>query len=237
VCLTFDDGFRNVLTTAFPILSRHQAPATVFLVTSVIGTRQPAWPDVLFHDVASTQLDAIPFEGEHLPLATPHLRYHAASILTRRLKTMENNERIRRFTDLRRLVGQTLVGPESPQATLDWDEIHQLARSDLIDFGSHTHTHPILSRCSESSQREELRLSRDILLDHFGKAELFAYPNGTEADFTEDTKVILRELGFRGAVSTIRGLNSPRRDLFALRRINVGLDTVGTRFQLGMVGL
>src|SRR5262249_22556126 len=45
VALTFDDGFRNVLTTAFPVLERYQAPATVFLVTGLVGTNQPAWPD------------------------------------------------------------------------------------------------------------------------------------------------------------------------------------------------
>jgi peptidoglycan/xylan/chitin deacetylase (PgdA/CDA1 family) len=236
-CLTFDDGFRNVWTTAFPILNRHQAPATVFLVTSVIGTRQPAWPDVVFHDIASTQLDAISFAGENLPLTTPLLRYRASQVLTGRLKAMENNERERQFADLRRLIGATQVHPDSPQAILDWDEIHQLARTGLIDFGSHTHTHPILSKCSEATQREELRVSRDILIDRLGKAELFAYPNGTKADFTEETKMLVREMGFRGAVSTIRGLNLPRADLFALRRVSVGLDTVGRRFQLGMAGL
>src|SRR5262249_60690614 len=47
--LTFDDGFRNVLTTALPVLQRHPAPATVFLVTGLMGTRQPAWPHRLFH--------------------------------------------------------------------------------------------------------------------------------------------------------------------------------------------
>ena len=32
-------------------------------------------------------------------------------------------------------------------ATLDWNEIEPMSRSGLIEFGSHTHTHPILSRC------------------------------------------------------------------------------------------
>jgi peptidoglycan/xylan/chitin deacetylase (PgdA/CDA1 family) len=41
VCLTFDDGFANFYTQALPILQRYQAPATAFVVTSLIGQREP----------------------------------------------------------------------------------------------------------------------------------------------------------------------------------------------------
>jgi peptidoglycan/xylan/chitin deacetylase (PgdA/CDA1 family) len=237
VCLTFDDGFRNVGTTAFPILGRLQVPATVFLVTGVVGTRQPAWPDLLFHDIARTRLESIACEGEPLPLATPEERSRAAATLARGLKAMENDRRERVLEGLRERIGRTEVPPDSPQATLDWDEIRRLADTGLIEFGSHTHTHPILSRCSPERQREELQSSRDTLVERLGRADLFAYPNGTPADFTGDTQAILRDLGYRCAVSTIPGLNRAGTDVFALRRVPVGFDTVGERFRIGMLGL
>jgi peptidoglycan/xylan/chitin deacetylase (PgdA/CDA1 family) len=237
VCLTFDDGFRNVLTTALPILMRHQVPATVFLVTGAVGTRQPAWPDLLSHDIAATPCGSIAFEDLRLPLVTPRQRFQAAAALGRRLKAMEDPERERRLVELRAALGPSTVEPDEPQATLDWDEIRQLARTGLIDFGSHTHTHPILSRCSPDRQRAELQVSRDILLDRLGTADLFAYPNGGRDDFNGQTQAILRELGYRCAVSTISGLNRPGEDLFALKRVPVGFDTVGQQFQLGMAGL
>ena len=53
-----------------------------------------------------------------------------------------------------------------------------------------------------------------------------------KSDFTEETKSILRELGYRCAVSTIPGLNRSGADLFALRRVAVGFDTVARQFQL-----
>lgn len=37
VCLTFDDGYRDFLTDAFPLLQRFNSSATVFLVSDFIG--------------------------------------------------------------------------------------------------------------------------------------------------------------------------------------------------------
>jgi len=41
VCLTFDDGYANFYTEALPILKRYHAPATLFVVTSVVGGTEP----------------------------------------------------------------------------------------------------------------------------------------------------------------------------------------------------
>lgn len=43
VALTFDDGFENFLTEAFPLLEEHHLPATVFLVTGYCGSTND-WP-------------------------------------------------------------------------------------------------------------------------------------------------------------------------------------------------
>ena len=41
VCVTFDDGFENFGTHALPVLIRHSVPATLFVVTSCIGSPAP----------------------------------------------------------------------------------------------------------------------------------------------------------------------------------------------------
>jgi peptidoglycan/xylan/chitin deacetylase (PgdA/CDA1 family) len=236
--VTFDDGLRNVYTTAFPVLRRYQMPASVFLVTSLIESGRPTWLDRLYLSVIQTSLSEATIGETRLPLATDSDRAAAYSFLCEYFKRMPNPVKDEKLEQFFQQVGHPKEGgPDSPVATLAWTEIEELVRSGLITFGSHTHTHPILSQCDPESQREELRLSRDILGEHLGKADLFAYPNGSSADFTEVTKGTLKELGYGCALATEPGLNRVGADLFALRRVNVANNTSFKGFELLMAGL
>ncbi len=237
VCLTFDDGFRNVLTTAYPILARYQLPATVFLVTGAMSTGQPAWTERLFYALLATGREAVCFAGRSWPLTTSAQRAAAYWGLTQQLKQIPVDEKDAHVGELTRTLGRPEVPRESVLATLNWEEVAALQATGLIEFGSHTHTHPILSRCSPERQKEELRVSRDVLRERLGRADLFAYPNGSRADFTPTTQDLLRQLGYRAAVTTIPGLNRPGRDPFELCRIHVGADTTFAQFEVRMLGL
>jgi peptidoglycan/xylan/chitin deacetylase (PgdA/CDA1 family) len=236
--LTFDDGFRNVLTTACPVLERHRVPATVFLVTGFIGTRQPAWPDRLYHAVAATRKADVKLGDLRWKLASAGNRAAAYRALAARLKTLATEQKDAQLLELhQQLEIPAEVPANSPLSTLDWPEIEQLARTGLIDFGSHTHTHPILSRCTPEMQRDELLRSRDIIRERLGRCDLLAYPNGSRADFDAECQRLAAQLEYRCALSTEPGLNPPGSDLFGLRRVNVGADTTPDGFEQMMAGL
>ncbi len=85
-------------------------------------------------------------------------------------------------------------------------------------------------------QRRELQKSQDTLLQQIGIADLFAYPNGTENDFTQSTKALLKELNYSCGLTTIRGLNPPGSDLYELRRVGVATGTSLADYELLMLG-
>ncbi len=233
--LTFDDGFRNVLTTAHPVLAKHRLPATVFLVTDHVGTRQPAWPDRLFHGFMSTTARQVTVDGTGFDLLGATARAAAWRIMTARLKALDDARREEALGRLTAMLAAAPVPDDSPLATLDWPEIEELARAG-VEFGSHTRTHRILSRCSEAVQEDELRASRDVIRERLGRCELLAYPNGARADFTARTQALAARVGYRCGLTTEPGLNRTSADVFALRRVPVGADADVAKFERLMLG-
>jgi peptidoglycan/xylan/chitin deacetylase (PgdA/CDA1 family) len=233
--LTFDDGFRNVFTTAHPLLAKHAAPATVFLVTGALGTRQPAWPDRLFHAFTTTQARHVDCDGTRWELRGPSASAAVYREVVARLKDVDDARRHAALTELTTALAVPPVPADSPLATLDWPEIERLAQAG-VDFGSHTRTHPMLARCSEAVQEEELRSSRDAIRERLGRCDLLAYPNGRSTDFTARTQAIAARLGYRCGLTAEPGLNRPHADVFALRRVPVGSRTTLTEFERLMLG-
>src|SRR5262249_16445081 len=135
------------------------------------------------------------------------------------------------------VLGHPPISPDSPLSMLGWHDVDRLFQSGLVDFGSHTHSHPILSQCGAERVAVELSRSRDVLLERLSRADHFAYPNGTRKDFKVETKDRLRELGYRCGLTTIPGVNSRGCDRYELRRVNVAADITDRRFELAMCGL
>src|SRR5262249_17013406 len=92
---------------------------------------------------------------------------------------------------------------ERPNLILNCDEIRIMQRHD-ITFGSHTETHPILSRLSTERIKAEIQRSKETIEKHLNvPVRTFAYPVGRSHDFNEDVKALLREAGYICAVTTI----------------------------------
>ena len=64
VCITFDDGYRDHLTVAAPILERYRLPATLFLATGLVERGENQWSDTL-HWLARKDLHAHLLEASH----------------------------------------------------------------------------------------------------------------------------------------------------------------------------
>ena len=105
-----------------------------------------------------------------------------------------------------------------PNHMLGWEEIRQM-KAHNISFGAHTVSHPVLSRLTGAQLKAEILRSRQTIEEKLRMpVRHFAYPFGRATDYTAEARRELHENGFKTAVTTEYGFNSPDDDLFSLKR-------------------
>ena len=220
VAVTFDDGYRDNYQNAFPILRQLSLPATIFLATEAIGSGKVLWHDRVFSAFRETQALYLEDAGNDVgryPLGTLEEKLFAQGEVVRRLQSLDDSGRSLCIDRLIEKLG-VVDRKEAPDLMLTWDDVKIMHQS-KFSFGSHTVTHPILSRIPSIKVREEIFESKRILEERLNTSvTTFAYPVGRKEDFNELTKDCLREAGYICALSTIFGSNSDGQDLFELRR-------------------
>lgn len=232
IAVTFDDGYADNFEHAFPILRRHGIPATVFLVTDCVGTGVAPWHDrvLLAFEATDRPTARVPGEASDLRLDDPVARRAAAMASLECLKRMEEPDRLAAIEALRADLGARDRRGEE-RLMLDWHQVLAM-RDGGISFGSHTVTHPILSRQDPARVWEELSVSKRVIEDRLGdEIGLFAYPNGRPEDYTEDVIAMVKRAGYGAAVTTSFGANEAQEDPYRMRR-GTPWETVAARFAL-----
>src|SRR5262245_37608747 len=235
--ITIDDGYRDAYEIAFPILRKHRAPATVFVVTEFVDGTKWLWTDKPRYLTARAAPQALEIGiGDHnlkLELNGSASRAVAATLINAALKPLSEEAR---DASIKRLAHELKASlPERPPAeyaAINWGQAREMADAG-VEIGSHTLTHPILTGLSDDRLREEVSRSRDRIQTALGrKVETFCYPNG---DHDLRTQREVAGAGYRLAVTTDVGLNNKLSDPLALRRIHGDYDLA--RFAKNTCGL
>ena len=234
IAITFDDGYEDNYTEAFPILRELGLPATIFLTTGCIGTGESLWFDRVLHAFATTERDSVTLSwgAEVTGLRDTATRAKAAFQTLYGLMRLPNADRIEAIA---RLVRELGGGGESVPlpSMLDWNQVRTMAAGG-ITFGAHTVTHPILSRLPIEEAKGEIETSKRRIEVETGRpANLFAYPVGRRADYSPGVIELIAGAGFHAALTTAAGANVRGNDLFLLRRVKPLGEDVPT-FALGL---
>jgi len=232
--ITFDDGWADNYEYAYPILASMQIPATIYLVSAMIGKTETFWPERLARlikivsDPQSTHIEHQELDWLHA-LYPEHRRQtslpdrETISAIIQRAKQY-TDETINGLLDAAEEsvgIAASALDPVSADI-LNWEQINTLADSGLVSFGSHTCHHLRLTPAiPEATLIQEIVDSKKVIEEKTAaQVSSFCYPNG---DYTDQALSCVRQ-NYRSAVTTRSGWNTKNSDAHTLKRIALHED-------------
>lgn len=216
VVITFDDGYRNNLLLAAPLLAKHRVPATLFVTTGLVGTQRWMWAyelDEMFLRYPAERIAQASGSRELAWLCSlelPRVAMSTACIeFLKQISFDAQNDIMRR---LRRALP---VEVDDENRFLSWDEVREI-RSYGVEIGAHTVNHPLLVRVPIEEAEREIAGSREMLHEQLGNPpRLFAYPNG------DTNQALTRIVGryFEAAVTATQGTCGSDVNLLEIPRL------------------
>ncbi len=224
--ITFDDGFQNNFTVAFPILRKLAIPATIFLSTKFVDTNETIWFCRINRAIAKTKKNIL--KWKHFNINISEEKDMSSVKIQNKLKELTHQELLDETKKIILELGEdpnALIGINEPYSMLNNDAVTKMVSSDLIEFGAHTHSHAILGKITNSEKKIEINKSiHDVQQITTHPCELFAYPNGGPLDFNRKCIEILESSGIRAAVTMISGPNGNNAQLMKLKRNGIAGD-------------
>jgi peptidoglycan/xylan/chitin deacetylase (PgdA/CDA1 family) len=207
LAVTFDDGWSDNATGAYPLACQYGAPMVIFIVPKKTGTELPFWPErtaaALDHGLAAN--------------GSGHNSSYIEQAIEE-LKELPAKERERRIGQMTATPG-ALRSSASVDRTMTWEQIAEL-HAGGVRFGSHTSTHEILTVIPTAQAEEEIALSRGLIEQKLNApCSLFSYPNG---DCSDPVRGLVAGAGYKFAfLNQDPGVWTRGCDPFLIPRVNV----------------
>jgi peptidoglycan/xylan/chitin deacetylase (PgdA/CDA1 family) len=226
VCLTFDDGYRDTLQIAYPMLKREGIPFAVYVATSFPDRLGELWWLAIEAVIGRNNRVGLNIEGRNqsFDCATVAEKYALYDELYWWLRARPTETELREVVRNLAACYGVDIASFCKELCMGWEELAQLASDPLVTIGAHTVTHPMLAKLPEKSARSEMDLSRSVIEAALAKRpEHLAFPVGDRTSAGAREFGIAAELGFKTAVTTRPGVLFPdhRDHLTALPRISL----------------
>jgi peptidoglycan/xylan/chitin deacetylase (PgdA/CDA1 family) len=223
-CLTFDGGYKDLMASAYPVLSGHGVPFTIYVPTAFPDGLGEAWWLALEQVIAhEARLSLIMDRKErHFNIASTSEKYQLYDFLSGWMRTLAPPDLSSAIKDICTRYSVDL-GALSCEASLDWNDLAKLAADPLVTIGSATVNYPVLSNLKDAAALREMTMGRAVAHAAFHRdVRHFAYPFGDRASWRRSHAVMAEEAGFVSAASAIPGVveTEGRTNLHALPRIS-----------------
>ena len=225
LAVTFDDGYADNYTHAYALARELQIPITIFLISGYIEKGAAFWWFDQLVEKASVNQTTI--DGQTYHFNRLDEQQELAQVIDKQESAKANTET--RQTYLRQISNALSVPVtaladlnEVPVPMLTWEQIEVMQASGWVAFGGHTLHHPTLATLTNADEAyNELATCRSLLQEKLGRSvRVFAYPHGGIEHIGANGLLAAQRTGYRWAVTTLQGVNTPRTHPYLLRRIS-----------------
>ena len=230
VCLTFEDGYKDFLSWAYPLLRKYELPFAMYIATSFPDRLGELWWTALETVIAQNNRVGMVINGkdQFFECGTVKEKRELYDAIYRYLRSMKTEDELRKVVRDLAACHRVDIASFCRELCMDWQEIIDLAADPLVTIGAHTVNHKMLMKVpDESAVRAEMEMSRSVLEAALGKRpEHLAYPVGDPTSAGPREFRIAAELGFKTATTTRPGVlfKAHRDHLTALPRLSVNGD-------------
>ncbi|KRT54694.1 polysaccharide deacetylase family protein [endosymbiont of Ridgeia piscesae] len=227
--LTFDDGYRNNLTDALPLLRKHGIPGLFYPATAHIDQQKVYWIDRLDYILQKADV-----EGREIQIGGQSVKIDASSrgallnsyrrIIMGFKQHSESDEAMQHelYALASKLEAEAddsidqVIDNDRWAALMSWEEIAQASQAPDLLFGSHTVDHVLIGNDRKERVRDQLVNSKAAIEQHTGKpCDHFCYPAGS---WDKQAVELLAESGYRSAVTSDFGTNRVGDNPLILKR-------------------
>lgn len=225
VGLTFDGAYKDLITSAYPVLSRHRIPFTIYVPTAFPDGVGEAWWLALEQVIARESRVSLVIDRKerHFTTRATAEKYRVYEYIESWIRTLPPPELSAAIKDLCKRYSVDLE-KLSREAALDWSDLARLAADPNVTIGSATVNYTALSNLKDAAALREMTMGKAVAETAFQRnIRHFAYPFGDPASWRRTHLVMAaEEAGFASAVSTIPGIveAAGRTNLYALPRIS-----------------
>lgn len=194
----FDDGYKDNIEYAAPILKELNCPASFYVVTDCINKNIPTWTYILDNFLTKTRAEKIEFPFDFVPekfkSVQTKINKKLNPVINELKPWMKKLSNPQRLLILQSLTDQCRDVQTPEKKMMNWDDVRQL-QSDGFIIGSHSHTHPCLSSLTDIAEiKDELNLSREKIRAETGQSpQTISYPMN---DYDERVMRVAKEEGY-----------------------------------------
>ena len=227
LALTFDDGFSNNYSIAYPLLKKYDIPATFFVLTAGLDDANFVnWPDLFeiiscYSEVACLQLNGYSFKRAGRTFYSEALNSTIGDYYKGLGENREKHlETMKLSCDFNSILSKV---PKHYWQLMNCNQIKEVSDSGLIEIGSHTEWHYNLGLISEELVEKELIHSKQKLETITQKPVIsLAFPDGS---YTNGVKRLAIKCGYKNLIAVTSMENSDAADLTLITRQSISNTT------------